>query len=89
VVKDLFSQLEPNVKPARSTSGRNAHWIEYDIDMNGQPIKVPNDEEMIFGHLTRDFPSEFEAMIWLRGNRLQGRYLGHGYLDQVKGALKW
>lgn len=84
MAKDLFSEFGPNVKSARSTSGRKAHWIEYDIDINGQPIKVPNDEEMIFGHLTRDFRSEFEAMMWLKGNQLQGRYLGHGYLSDVK-----
>ena len=88
MTKDLFTELGGNVKPV-TYLGRKGHWIEYDIDINGQPIKVPNDEEMIFGHLTKDFRSEFEAMMWLKGNRLQGRYLGHGFLDQVKRSLKW
>lgn len=89
MAKDLFTELGGNVLPKRNFSAFRAHWVEYDIDINGQPIKVPNDEEIIFGHLTRGFKSEFEAMMWLKGNQLQGRYLGEGFLDQVGGCIRW
>lgn len=76
--------LGSNVKPAKR-GGIFAHWVEYDINANGQPIKLGADD-LIFGQLTKGFKSQMEALIWLKGNELQGVYLGEGTLEQLKKA---
>jgi hypothetical protein len=85
VAKDLFTDLGGNIQPrSYFVTLAPAHWVEYDIDFSGHPIKVPNEEELIAGHLYKHFKSEFEALMWIKGYGLQARYLGHGVLNQIK-----
>lgn len=85
MARDLFTDLGGNIKPATAASSMlRAHWVEYDIDFSGQPIKLGNYDELIGGQLYRHFKSEFEALMWIKGYGLQARYLGEGHLHALK-----
>lgn len=84
----LGSNVPPHNK-LRKIFSPKGHWVEYDLGENGQPIKQSKEgDQAPFGQLTKWFATHFEAVMWLKGYELQGRYLGEGYLDQVKAAYR-
>jgi hypothetical protein len=85
----MKDELGSNVPPSRTPKGWVGHWVEYDLDINAQPIKsIKTGDQQYYGQLTKRFDTQFEAVMWLKGYELQGRYLGYGYLDQVKNAFR-
>lgn len=82
----MNDELGSNIPPPKRRLDFRGHWVEYDLGVDGQPIKKTKGEEdkKVYGQLTKRFDSQFEAVMWLAAYGLQGRYMGEGNLGSVK-----